>query len=133
MHTPADTVIVRIPRQEVFMPLLRMVLGGIASRKDLSFDALDDLQLAVDSIMAEDNSPEDLSMSVSISEECVSVRLEPLSDGDLRATLVLGQVPPEAKGRCIDVCLLLESLVDRYEIEQFEQGGYAVILEKTIA
>lgn len=115
------------------MPLLRMVLGGIASRKNLSFDALDDLLLAVDSILAEDHTSDDVSMSVSVDEARVSVRLDPLSDADMLATLLLGRVPVDAEGRCIDVCLLLDSLVDRYEVEQWDTGRYAVTLQKAVS
>ena len=113
------------------MPLLRMVLGGIASRRDLSYDALDDLLLAVDSIIAEDHTPDELSMSVILGADEVAVRLEPLTDADLLATLQLGRVPAEAEGRCIDVCLLLESLVDRYQVDVQAGGRYAVTVEKT--
>lgn len=130
MQNPADTVTLRVPRQDGFMRTVRMVLGGIATRKDLSFDALDDLLLAVETLLAEDSDVDDLSVSVTVSEAAVEVRLEPLSGPDLYATLRSGRVPEGAEGRCLDVCLLLESLVDAYRIEGEAGGQYAVIVEK---
>ncbi|MCZ7662002.1 MAG: hypothetical protein M5U22_03175 [Thermoleophilia bacterium] len=126
-----DTVSLRVPREAGFLSLLHLVLGGIGLRHNLSFDALDDLQLAVDSILAEDSETlDDLSMGVGIGADSLLITLEPLRDRDLRSTLEHGQVPAGAESRCIDVCILLRSLVDGYSVSELEDGAYRVELRK---
>jgi len=84
-------------------------------------------------ILAEDVPPSGiLSMAVTVSEDSVGIRLEPLRNRDLRATLLDGKVPAGAEGRCIDVCLLLRSLVDDYSIGDLSGDAYAVEILKHI-
>lgn len=129
----ADSVRLDVPREAGFLPLLHLVLGGIGIRRSLSFDDLDDLQLAVDNVLAEDTPPSGfLSMAVTVSERAIEVRLEPLRNPDMRATLAQGQVSPEAEGRCIDICLLLRSLVDDYLVSDLGDGAYALDLRKLV-
>ena len=42
-----DTVTLSIPRNPQYYSVVRMVVGGIAAGLQLSYDALDDLQLAI--------------------------------------------------------------------------------------
>ena len=108
MAASGDTVTLRVPREQAYLSLLHMILGGIAIRQDLSFDDLDDVQLAVDNIVAEDDGTEHaLTMTVTVDDDTLTIGLAPLSNPDLHETLRLGQVPPGAEGRCLDVCLLL--------------------------
>jgi hypothetical protein len=133
MAASGDTVTLRVPREGAYLPLLHMVLGGIAIRRDLSFDDLDDVQLAVDNVMAEDDGvQEDLTMTVVVGDDALTIRLAPLSNPDLHETLRLGQVPAGAEGRCLDVCLLLRSLVDHYELQDLDQGSFAVEMRKRL-
>lgn len=129
----ADNVRLEVPREPGFLPLLHLILGGIGIRRSLSFDDLDDLQLAVDNVLAEDTPAAGvLSMVVSVSDRSLNVRLEPLRNRDLRTTLSQGQVPPEAQGRCIDICLLLRSLVDEYVVSDLDDETYALDLRKLV-
>ena len=132
MGTATDTVTLTIPQDVEYHSLFSMMLGGIALRRDLSIETLDDLQLAVDSILAEEeNLSGQVSMSVDLYEHGLDIRLGPLTREDLRQTLLLGTVPPGAEDRCIDVCLILRSLVDEYEVVDLEPGSYTVTLRKT--
>lgn len=108
-----------------------MILGGIAMRRDLSLENLDDLQLAVDSVLADERGGRpDISMAVALYEEGLDIRLSPLTQQDLLETLQLGAVPPGAADRCLDVCVILRSLVDSYAVHDLEDGSYAVVLRK---
>ena len=133
MAASGDTVTLRVPRERDYLPLLHMVLGGIAIRQDLSFDDLDDVQLAVDNVMAEDDGEQDdLTMTVTVGDDTLAITLSPLTNSDLHETLRLGRVPAGAEGRCLDVCLLLRSLVDHYELQDLEQGSFAVEMRKRV-
>ena len=47
--------------------VIRMVLGGIADRLDLGFDQLDDLQLAVERLLAEGDPHDPVTLSFELS------------------------------------------------------------------
>ena len=132
MVPTTDTVTLTIPQDADYLPLFSMILGGIALRRNLSLEVLDDLQLAVDSILAEqDVSSRCTSMAVTLHEEHLEIGLAPLTRQDLRETLVQGAVPPGAADRCIDVCLILRSLVDEYSVTDLDEGAYSVTLRKS--
>ena len=133
MADTADTVTLLVPRDRSFLPLLHMVLGGIGLRHDLSFDALDDLQLAVDNILAEDESEEaELTMEVTLGGPLLHISLSSLSGADLEHMLKEGAVPAGAEGRCIDVCVLLRSLVDAYQVRDLGEGRFALDMQKHV-
>ncbi|HZJ02115.1 MAG TPA: hypothetical protein VFE20_00300 [Thermoleophilia bacterium] len=134
MTPTADKVTLSIPRDDAFVPILHMLLGGIGLRRNLSFDSLDDLQLAVDSILSSDQngSGEELLMTVLLEPDHVAIVLEGLKDPDLRQTLVAGHVLPEAKARCIDVCFLLRSLIDGYEVAEGGEGSFSITMRKSV-
>ena len=50
----SDIVILRAPRGKGSLPVMRVVIGGVASRHALSVDRLDDLQLAVETLFREE-------------------------------------------------------------------------------
>ncbi len=133
MSARTDTVSLTIPRAQEFFPLFNMLLGGIATRRDLSLEALDDLQLAVDNVILEDRgSTDDLFLAVTLEEDALEIVISPLSDPDLHSTLVHGAVSVDAADRCIDVCLLLSPLVDRYVVRDLDSGTFALELRKLL-
>lgn len=133
MAVPTETVSLTVPHDGGFSALFHMILGGIALRRHLSLETLDDLELAVDNILAEDKPRAgDISMSVRVGAGTLEISVGPLTDPDLRDTLLQGAVPPEAADRCLDVCLLLRSLVDEFSVRESEDGSFAVDLRKAI-
>lgn len=133
MTVPMETVTLTVPHDGGFRNLFHMILGGIALRRNLSLEVLDDLQLAVDNILAEDKTPAgQISMSVGLGEDALEISVGPLTASDLRETLVHGAVPAQAVDRCLDVCLLLRSLVDDFGVRDLGAGSFAVDLRKLI-
>lgn len=127
MRGSPDIITLRFPRETEYLPVLRLILGGIGVRKNLSLDAVDDIQLAVDNLIAEDrNSIDDLSMTVVLEEQALRISLGRLRSADLYNTLRRGEVPESAQDHCLDVCLLLRSLVNSYEVKDLSQGMFAV-------
>jgi hypothetical protein len=128
-----DTVTLSVPREPGYRSLLHLVLGGMASRGDMSVDALDDLQLAVDNLLAEDQSVgEDVVMSVSLGDHVVCITIGALTDTYLRHNLADRRLTAGMEDKRIDMCLLLDSLVDGYTVHERESGVYAVELRKQV-
>ena len=50
----SDIVVLRAPRGKGTLPVMRVVIGGVASRHALSVDRLDDVELAVETLFREE-------------------------------------------------------------------------------
>ena len=79
--TPTDTVLVEFPATEGYRGVGRLVLGGLASRFELPVDRVEDLLLAVESVLAHGVDGETVILTVAAGEDALRVRLGPLTDG----------------------------------------------------
>jgi hypothetical protein len=112
-----------IPAEEDFRPIAHLVTGGLAMRLDVTYDVLEDLQVAIDALLAlRDDSGE---LVVTLAAE----------NGTLRASL--GPFAPElvhdseAEGG-LDLRRVLETVCDTHEVEERDDGAW-VELTKRIA
>jgi hypothetical protein len=110
---------------------MRVVMGGVASRHDLPLERLDDLELAVETLLAEEAvEGGELVLSVSCDAETFRVRLEGLANQALRTALVAPD-PFRPSSLCrLDVRLFLDALVDTYQVVEDAGGVFAVEMEK---
>jgi serine/threonine-protein kinase RsbW len=99
---PTD-VVVSVPARPEFMQLLRAAVGSVAARVDFTYEAIDDLRIAVD-------------------EACARI----LSVPGTPTTLFLKIVPSEAE---IEVVAYTDGETDEWPPERFEESLTAKILE----
>ena len=109
-------------------PVIRLVLGGIGDRLDLGFDELDDLQLAVERLLAEASFEERVTLTFEILERSVRVRIGPILTGPVADAL---QGPPARPGE-LTLGRILQTVVDSYGVEKVEDGHMVVRLEKAV-
>ena len=64
-----DRIALEAPVQRGWEPVFRLVLGGVADRLDLGFEDLDDIQLAVERLLAEAGSQESVMLEFDILPE----------------------------------------------------------------
>ena len=60
--------------------VVRLIIGGIAERVDFAFEEIDDLQLAVERLLAEAGSEGRVQLSFEVGEEAIRTRVGPLSE-----------------------------------------------------
>lgn len=75
-----DRIVLTIPLDERFRSVSTLVLGGIGSRLDLSYERMDDLQLAVLSLLDAAEGSE-ATLDVEAEDGAVSVTVGPLRRG----------------------------------------------------
>lgn len=75
-----DQISLTIPSRTPYTGVATLVLGGIGSRLDLSYERVDDLQLAVLSVL-EARGDDEITLEVEAAKERVSVSVGPLVDG----------------------------------------------------
>jgi hypothetical protein len=125
---PHDRIELTTPVGRAWEAVVRMVLGGIADRLDLGFDQLDDLQLAVERLLAEGDPKDPVSLSFEVTERGVRARIGPLRDSAL-AEALQGPEPPPGE---LTLPRILSTVVDSYGIEEVADGHLIVRLEKLV-
>ena len=70
-----DEISLTLPADEAFHRVAHLVVGGLAARLDLTFEHLEDLELALDALLERP-----------LTEEAVTLRVQVL-DGELRTTV----------------------------------------------
>ncbi|MEA2481297.1 MAG: hypothetical protein QOJ07_3219 [Thermoleophilaceae bacterium] len=124
----SDRIELTTPVGRPWDPVIRLVLGGIADRLDLGFEELDDLQLAVERLLAEAHFEDRVTLSFEILERSVRLSIGPLLTGAVADAL---QGPPARPGE-LTLGRILQTVVDSYGVEKVEDGHMVVRLEKAV-
>jgi len=130
-----DAVVLRAPRGRDSLPLMRVVIGGVASRQALSVDRLDDLELAVETLCREEpHEGEDLVMTISVAGGMFAVTLGGLRSQLVRRTLSeSAALDTGADPRSDILRMLMAALVDGYRItDGATADSFCVEMEKRI-
>jgi hypothetical protein len=121
-----EEIIVTIPRERPFGAVAGFVLGGVAARQGLTIEVLEDLHLALDTLLDREGTEEgDVSVVLRVSDGVVDASIGPFA----RATVAeLEQETDERLG----LRRLLTTVVDSVELADREDGCW-VDLHKTYA
>ncbi len=114
---------------------MRVVIGGVASRHALSVDRLDDLELAVETLLREEPvQGADLTLTVSVVSGTFKVALQGLSSQLVRRTLSATEcIELGSDGRADVLRMLMDSLVDGYRtVDGINADSFSVEMEKRI-
>ena len=125
-----DAITLSIPHTKAYHGVARLVVGGLAARLDLSYEHLEDLQLALESVLERDGY---------VAGEEVTVRLvvEPdaVAHGDrsARRRRAPRRSRPDVgrRRRGIPLSRLLSTLVEDVALEDVD-GGHWLRLEKRV-
>jgi hypothetical protein len=131
----SDVVVLRAPRGRGTLPVMRVVIGGVASRHALSVDGLDDIELALETLFREEPvEGNDLTLTVSVVGETFKVALGGLSSQLVRQTLSGTEGVDLRRDALSDVLrMLMDSLVDGYRTADGPTpGSFSVEMEKRI-
>ena len=114
------------PLTRDFQPVVRLIIGGIAERVDFAFEEIDDLQLAVERLLAEAGSQDSIRLSFEVAEGRVRARVGPLSERKVADALRNGEGAPGE----LTLARILQTVVDSFGVEEVSDGGIVVRLEK---
>ena len=121
-----DTVEITIPRERDFSIVAELVIGGIAARHDVTLEALDDLQLALGSLLEHDEDGDgEVSVLLRVGDGSIDVSVGPVGE---RTVAELEREPGETLG----LRRLLDSTVDDATVSE-RNGGAWVDLRKGFA
>jgi anti-sigma regulatory factor (Ser/Thr protein kinase) len=117
-----DEITLTIPRDADFHRVAHLVLGGLAVRMDLTVENLEDLQIALDSILGRSELEDgDITVRIALRDGALETRVGPLPRD------VLDEIEREQDHE-LSLRRVLESTVDDVHVD-----GDSVRLTKTVA
>jgi anti-sigma regulatory factor (Ser/Thr protein kinase) len=120
----SDEITLVVPAQEDFRSIVHLVIGGLAVRLDLTMDALEDLQVALDALLARRDDEGDVVVRVVFDDQVMRATVGPLPSAILEDI--------ERDGNELGLKRVLETVCETFELE--ERNGEAwVELTKTTA
>ena len=119
-----DTITLTLPPEREFQRVAHLVLGGLAVRLNLTLEALEDLQLALDGLLDTGSAEEEVTLELSVVGGAIEA-----SVGPFRARSVQRALEEEKDG--VGLRRLLDTVVDGVEVGE-RAGGDWVRLTKRI-
>jgi hypothetical protein len=121
-----ERVEVDTPLDLAFHGVVRLIVSGIAEQANFGFEAMDDLQLAIERLLAEAGGDGRVKISFELGQGSVRTRIGPLREGSLAAAL------QEADGVAgtLPLARILSAVVDSFGVEPAVDGQIVVRLEK---
>jgi len=115
-----DEIALTIPREPGFDGVAHLVLGGLGVRLNLTIESLEDLQIALASLLDSGDRGGDVTVTLEVAEDAIEARVGPLPARVLDAL--------EREGHELDLRRVLESTVDDVLVD-----GEWVCLTKKVA
>ena len=113
-----DQIALTIPRDAGFDGVAHLVLGGLAARLNLTIESLDDLQIALASLLDSGERSGELTVNLTVRQGEIDARIGPLPDHVLDAL--------ECDGEALDLRRVLASTVDDVLVD----GGWVCLTKK---
>jgi hypothetical protein len=123
----ADAITLCIPHAKPYHGVARLVVGGLAARLNLSYEHLEDLQLALESVLERDGyvAGKEVTVRLHVEPDLVAMTIGPLDPDELRADL------ERPSSDDISLSRLLSTLVEEVVLEEVE-GEHRLRLEKRV-
>ena len=121
-----DTVEITIPRERDFSIVAELVVGGLAARHDVTLDVLDDLQLALSSLLEHAEADDgEISVLLRVGAEGIDASVGPVGERTVEELERDG-------GPALGLRRLLEATVEDISVSS-RDGGAWVDLRKRFA
>lgn len=118
----ADEISLTLPADDAFHGVAHLVLGGLAVRLDLTFENLEDLELAIDALLERSTQGADVTLLVRILDGELVASVGPL-DG-VRSEL------EEGVEDSLNLRRILSTVCDRVEIVDREDGQWVELTKR---
>jgi hypothetical protein len=121
----SDEIVLVVPAQEDFRPIVHLVVGGLAVRLDLTMDVLDDLQVALDALLARRDDDGDVTVRVVVDEKAMRATVGPLP--------VAIRDDFERDGNELGLRRVLETVCETFEVEERDGEAWIELVKQTAA
>jgi len=118
-----EEIIITIPRERPFGSVAGLVLGGVAARHSLTLDVLDDLQLAVETLLDRGQDEGDVSLVLRVGDSTIDASVGPFARDDVI------ELEHESDGT-LGMRRLLDAVVDSVRVSEREGGCWVDLRKK---
>jgi hypothetical protein len=125
-HQPPERIELEAPLAGSFQPVIRLIIGGIAERMDFGFEEIDDLQLAVERLLAEAGPEGTVRLSFEFGQGHIRTRVGPLRERAIADALADGDSLPGE----LTLKRILQTVVDSFGVEDVAGDQIVIRLEK---
>jgi hypothetical protein len=120
-----DEIRLVIPAEEEFRPIAHLVTGGLALRLDLTYDVLEDLQVAIEALLALRDDAGELVVVLSTEDGVLRASVGPF---DAEAVHV-----DELADGGLDLRRVLETVCDAHAVEERDDGTWVEVTKRIAA
>jgi hypothetical protein len=118
-----DEISLTLPGDEAFHPVAHLVLGGLAVRLDLTYENLEDLELAIDTLLEQSRDDQDVTVRVRVPDDELVTVVGPV-------TSVRGKVEDDAEGS-LSVRRILDTVCDSVDVVDRDGGEWVELHKRT--
>ena len=119
-----DEIVLTIPRERPFYGVAHLVLGGLGSRLNLTLEHLEDLQLGLDSLLAQQDELQEVTLRIRVRSDAIEAEIGPFPLG------LAGELEEEAGGG-VGLRRILDAVSDGVELGE-RDGATWVTLTKQV-
>ena len=119
----SDEITLVLPAQEDFHRVAHLVLGGLGARLDLTYEDLDDLQTALDSLLGCRDDDGEIRVAIEVADGTIVSSVGPFSESEL------GELAGNGGG--IGLRRVLDTVADGFEVEQRDGRAWVVVRKHT--
>ncbi len=115
-----DEITVTLPHERPFGAVAGLVLGGVAARHDVTLEALDDLRLALETLVEHDEGEDELNVVLRVDDGIVHVAVGPFEPE------AVAELEDEA-GDELGLRRVLDAVVDGVSVDARADGSWVAI------
>jgi len=104
-----DEITLQLPRERPFFGVAQLVVGGLAARLELSFEQLEDLQVALGELLEQRETEREITVSLQVQGDTIHAAVGPF-DESLKRELA------RESGDAVGLRRVLETVVDGVEV-----------------
>jgi len=120
----SDEIRLVLPAQEDFHPIAHLVVGGLGARLELTFEQLEDLQVAVDALLGCRDDDGDVSVSVTVESDAIHATVGPFARQQLAEL--------DGDGSGLGLRRVLETVTDSLRVEERDGGAWVVLTKARV-
>jgi anti-sigma regulatory factor (Ser/Thr protein kinase) len=121
----SDQITLVLPAQEDFHHIAHLVVGGLGARLELTYEQLEDLQVALEALLACREDDGAISVGIAVDDDQVRTTVGPFV-GDALADL-------EQDAQALGLRRVLETVADSVEVEERDGGSWVELSKGTSA
>jgi hypothetical protein len=117
-----DEIRLVVPAEEDFRPIVHLVTGGLASRLDITYEDLEDIQVGVDAVLALRDDEGDLTVILSTEPGLLRAAIGPFQPEVL---------PREETSSNLTLSRVLATVCDSHEVDWRDDGAWIEMSKRT--